>query len=47
MADNAEGSSTGITAENHVTSEAANRYDELGIQPLLSPQELAALLGPE
>jgi hypothetical protein len=47
MTDNPDGASAGVAGENHVTSQAANRYDELGMQPLVSPQELAALLGQE
>jgi hypothetical protein len=45
--DNRGASSAGAEAENSVTSQPARRYDELGIQPLVSAQELAALLGPK
>ena len=45
LTDNQGDSSVGREAEKSVTIDAANRYDELGANPLVSAQEMQALLG--
>jgi hypothetical protein len=45
MTDNEIVANTDLAHENSLTSHPANRYDELPSTPLVTPQELAALLG--